>query len=165
MTDPTKAQPGDLLHVLATLVAFGDVLPRGAVVELTAQRIESTRDRLGRSWLDDLSEDAQLQRWGEVRVGLGPWPEDLPAWTYSSPDWQMARERASRAAWSHPDPATRAQALAEVEHLYGPARQTSQTIGGVVDPSGNRAAARQAELARAGGVRLRSSYAPTEREV
>lgn len=102
-------------------------------------------------------------------VGTGPGRDRAGAGRSPCVDVRLAglavvRERASRSAWAHPDPSTRAQALAEVEHLFGPARQTSQTIGGLVDPSGNRAAARQEELARAGGVRLRSSYAPTERE-
>lgn len=144
------------------LIIFGNVHKRGDQIELTAERIEGNRDRLGRSWLDDLSEEGQLARWGEVRVGVGPWPEDLPAWSYGDPLWQMAREQACRAAWRHEDAATRRQALAEVEQIYGPARPTSRTVNSSPDPS-IRAAAEQDRLLREGGVRLKSRFQPGER--
>jgi len=51
---------------------------RGREVTLTATIIASTRDRLGRSWLELLDDEAaQLERWRRLTVARGPWPEGL----------------------------------------------------------------------------------------
>ena len=63
--EPIPAWPGDMLHVLA-----GAAWRKGSEFRLTAEDVEGTRDRNGDSWLDDLSETAQLARWGEVRIRL-----------------------------------------------------------------------------------------------
>lgn len=154
-TPDGKLRAGDQIHFLRAASAWGQVYPRGATVTLSAEMIAATVDRTGRSWLDQVDDD-------DPRIARGPWPEGEPPWTYGSSEWQMARERASRAAWAHPDPATRAQAFAEIEQLYGPAQATSRTHNRAADPS-VRAAAEQDRVLREGGTRLRSSYTPGER--
>jgi hypothetical protein len=154
-TPDGKLRAGDTVHFTRTTSAWGEVHPRGATVTLTPEKIAATVDRTGRSWLDDVDGD-------DPRIARGPWPADQPVWVYGSSEWQQAREAASRSAWSHHDAVTRAQALAEVEHLYGPASTTSRTVNSAPDPS-VRAAAEQDRVLREGGTRLRSSYAPGER--
>ena len=69
--EPIKAEAGMVLHVLAGgVLCFGGAFRRGDVIRLSEEDVEGTRDRNGDSWLDDLSETAQLARWGEVRIRL-----------------------------------------------------------------------------------------------
>lgn len=161
-TDTIKAGPGDLLHVLVSgTTAFGWVWSRGDSILLNPEQVELTRDRDGRSWLDDLSEDAQIRRWGRPRFGIGPWPAELHRWTPGSPEAEVAREDARRLAWSHDDPRVREQALAEVDQIFGPAPTTSRTTNAAPDPSIRRAE-RQDEARRLAGVRQVTRYSPGE---
>lgn len=62
------------------LTVLGHVLTYGDVVVLDAEAVESTRDRTGTSWLDDLSTPAQLARWGRLMVReIDPAELDVPA--------------------------------------------------------------------------------------
>lgn len=136
----TTLQPGDFIHALDDLTAFSFVWPRGSTVELTAERIASTFNRLGQSWLADLSEEAQLRRWGRVRVGVGPWPEGVDPLTPGSVEHQLARDAARREAHAQPTQRLRDAAMREVTTRFGAAPTTSITTAGPSDR----------ELARAG---------------
>lgn len=65
-----------LIHVLHDgFTAHGKVWFRGQEIEYstTDQAYLDTLDRFGESWLNsDASE--QMQRWGRVLFGVGPWP-------------------------------------------------------------------------------------------
>lgn len=137
---PLKA--GDQIHVLAGgVLFFGEALRRGDSITVTQRQIDEQRDTVGNSWADDLSEAAQLNRWGEVRLGFGPWPADLHTWLHGSPEWQEERESARQRAWRIESPTERAAARAKVEEEFGAAPSTSKTINKAPTtsdhPSGN----------------------------
>lgn len=158
------AKPGDLLHILAGgILVFGNAYRRGDVIELTAEMIASTIDLNGNSWLDDLSESAQIRRWGQPRVGLGVFPPEMHPWLPGTRDWAEARELARRAAHRLEDPRERVAALREVERTYG-SPTTSKTLNAAADPSARLADDQRARL-DAEGVRSRSKYAPPVRMV
>lgn len=153
---PRRLQPGEHFHVLSPRGALiaGAAYRRGDTLTLTAEQIESQRDRLGNSWADDVSEAGQLARWGEVRIGLGPWPEDTPKLLPGSVEHSEAREAARRAAHALQNPDTRLAALRAVEADFGPSPATSRTVGGPSDPLLRKAAdeeraRRRAEAAKA----------------
>lgn len=60
------------LSTLADTIAL-----RGDELEVTPAYVEATRDRWGESWAEDLSDEAQLARWHELRFGQGPRPQWL----------------------------------------------------------------------------------------
>jgi hypothetical protein len=98
----------------------GTVLKQFETFEVDDALIENTRDRLGESWLlYDAAE--QTRRWGGVRFLPGEPPAD--AVIGADDEGHMyklgvaARERAKAIS----NPADRAQALAEVERVYGQA--------------------------------------------
>jgi hypothetical protein len=133
---------GDTLHVLAGgVLVFGNAWKRGDAFTLTPRMVESTLDINGDSWLDDLSEAGQLSRWGSVKFGLGPFPADLHPWIPGSRDEAEAMELARKAAWRLDDPRERAEALAELDRVFGHP-ETSTTISRTV-PSGSTPPARQ----------------------
>lgn len=148
-TRPLKA--GDRIHILAArgVLLFGLALRRGDELEVTQAQLDSSRDRLDRSWCDDVSENAQRDRWGEVRIGLGPWPEDTPKLVPGSVEHAEAREAARRAAWAITNPEERAAALQRVSEDYGPLGATSRTVGGPTDPALRAAADEERDRRRA----------------
>lgn len=156
----TMLQPGDFIHAVDDLTAFSFVWPRGSTIELTAERIASTVNRLGQSWLSDLSEEAQLRRWGRVRVGLGPWPEGVDPLTPGSTEHALARDAARREAYAQPTGRLRNVALREVTARFGSV-VTSRTLSGPSDPELARAefevreAQRQADALKASEARSR----------
>ena len=159
---PIPVAPGEILHVLAGgILAFGIAWRRGDTFTLTPEMVASTVDLAGHTWLDDLSEAAQVRRWGAPRFGIGPWPEDLHSWLPGTRDQAEARETARLAAHRLEDPRERMHALREVERTYG-SQSTSKTINSAPDPSA-RLAQGQRDRLDAGGVRVRSSYAPGRR--
>ncbi len=135
MTDhqPVPAKPRDVLHVLSGgVLAFGIALRRGDTIQLSAAMVASTMNAEGHSWLDDISEAGQVKRWGEVRFGLGPWPEGLHKWLAPHDavwldEFNSAREDALR----QPTEAQRHAALAEVKARFGDAPQSSRTLRSV----------------------------------
>lgn len=126
-TKSNGAKAGAKIHFLDATTTFGFVFNRGDEIVLTADNIEMATDKNGVSWLDDLSEDAQVARWGRVRIGLGPWPESAAKWFYGDPEWAELREQARKRAW-RAFPEDRAAALAAVEEEFGPAPSTSKTL-------------------------------------
>lgn len=164
MTETTTALPlraGDQLHVLAGgLLLWGEALRRGDVLTVTQEQIDRS------PWTADLSEAAQLARWGTVRLGIGPWPEGLPLWgEVGDPVWTEARERARQEAYRQPTAEQRDAALREVQRIYGPAAPTSRTLSAPASSPQQRAAEEQRRRLDAQGVQVRNSYAPERRSV
>ncbi|GAA4678471.1 hypothetical protein [Frondihabitans cladoniiphilus] len=125
---------GEEIHFFGSITVMVDdfrswVAAYGSVVSITAEMVESSRDRHGDSWLD-LADDASRQerRWGQVMFARGPWPDGLPRLLPGSDDWAEARENARKAAHHLLTPDERRAALATVEMEYGPAPKTSRTI-------------------------------------
>lgn len=124
-----KPEPGSQFHVLRAITiangvglhAQAEVVERGRTLTVTAGMYESTQDKFGRSWMDDIADEAaQVQRWGEVRVAPGPWPTDEPTWTtHGDAEWEQQHERARALAFSVADEAERAAALRAVRATYG----------------------------------------------
>jgi hypothetical protein len=155
-----------VLHVLSGgLLLFGEARKRGDVLTVTQRDIDAQRDREGRSWCDDLSEAAQLDRWGSIRLGLGPWPEDLAVWTeVGDPVWVEHRERARREAYSQPTAEARDAAVREVRRIYGEAPSTSRTLNAATSSPEIRTAEEQRRRLDAAGPRQVTRYAPPRRE-
>ena len=163
-TDAIPVGPGDTIHVLAGgILAFGIAWRRGDTFTLTPEMVASTVDLAGHTWLDDLSENAQVRRWGAPRFGLGVFPPEMHPWLPGTRDWAEARETARRAAHQLLDPRERVAALREVERTYG-SPTTSKTLNAAPDPSARLADDQRARL-DAEGVRSRSKYAPPVRMV
>lgn len=157
--------PGDTLHCLRSglTISLGGgslmsgravVLERGQTFTVTSEMIAATRDRHGSldgSWLSLVyDEPGQIARYGAVTVRPGPAPADLRPWEYGTPDWHNARDAARRRAYALPSEAERADALAEVERIYGPARSTSATTATYREHHTERAAREQADRVRRG---------------
>jgi hypothetical protein len=120
----TRPQIGDTIHALDAVTFAGHVWPRGSEIVLEQQHFDLATNRLGQCWLDDLSEAAQVARWGRQRFGLGTWPTDetgrpVPTWERGSSEWELARQRATAAAWSEADFEVRAAKLDEIETVFG----------------------------------------------
>jgi hypothetical protein len=131
----TAPTPGSQIHALHTglTLATGDttgsvVLLRGQVFTVTDALLAANRDRLGQCFLDDLSDAAQINRWGRVMLSAGPSPADLTPWEPGGPEHAEAREEARKAAWGLSTQHERAEALAAVQARYGAAPLTSKTI-------------------------------------
>jgi hypothetical protein len=157
--NPIPVGPGDVLHCLGSVLVFGNAWKRGDTFTLSREMVQATVDLNGDTWLDDLSESAQVRRWGEPRIGVGPWPEDLlHPWVPGSRDEAEARELARKRAHRLDDPEAKRQALAEVQRVFG-AAPTSQTLNKAANPSARLADDQRARL-DAEGVRSSSKYAP-----
>lgn len=168
-------QPGDIIHgldegglaIARSVNIFGQasvILRRGDELVVDQEMIDASRDRDGNvTWPAlVLDEAAQVEKWGTVRLRAGRAPADLRPWVHGSALWRDMRERARREAHALPSAEARADALAEVERVYGAAPVTSTTLNQAADPSIAAAEAQQRRLAAA-GVRQHSSYAPRER--
>lgn len=128
-----------------------EISQRGQTVTITADMLEAS------PWIARYlgDEPGQVERWGEVRIAPGPFPDDAMPWAYGSPAWQEQREDARRRAWAIADPEERAAARAEVERRFGPAPQTSKSTE-IPEHYTERMAREQAErLARGAGDRRR----------
>jgi hypothetical protein len=123
--------PGDTIHCLDAVTAWGAVWPRGSVITLTADQIAATVNRHGQSWLSDLSEEAQLRRWGRVRLGVGDWPEGEQVLIPGSVEHALARTKAREQAMGAP-PRDREAELRRVREEFGTVT-TSTTLGGPTD--------------------------------
>lgn len=133
MTTKKTVKPGDRLTLLSALTLptsdlSGDVFPRGFVVTVTSDLIERTKDRNGASWLDDLSDEAQIARWQEVKIVLGDQSETVLWWNGGdSASRGLARTQVGERAREISDPAERRKAIAEADELYG-RKMTSHVI-------------------------------------
>lgn len=128
-------RPGDRFHWLRSGVVFrvsedwggSEISQRGQTVTVTDALLRANRDRLGGSWLDLLTDEAQITQWGEIRWRPGPAPADLQPWTPGSAEQDIARDRARAAAWALPEGPGRDQALANVDKMFGRLK-TSRTL-------------------------------------
>lgn len=121
-------KPGDQIHILVTGVTLsvGDFFPsyvgrRGDTITVTEAMIEASRDRNGKSWLDAVAAG------DDSRIGLGPFPSDVPALLPGSLEFQAERERRREQAWLIPTVAEREAALAEVYRDFGSLRPTGSS--------------------------------------
>jgi hypothetical protein len=136
MTNNKLPVAGDQFHFLKSGVTFAsslnfaaasEVSRRGQTVTVTDSLIEASLDRDGNSWLSLLDdEDAQIEKWGEVRFALGP-AVGIHEWTPGSPEGRIERDRRHALAWATIDPVERAEALLAVKREFPPA-MTSRTL-------------------------------------
>lgn len=74
--DTTSGDDDIVIHILRDGATFaGRVWYLGQTVRFPrgGSAYEETRDRNGVSWLDDLSDEAQIRRYGKLLFGVGPW--------------------------------------------------------------------------------------------
>lgn len=166
-TETIQPQPGDVLHILAGgLMLFGQAYRRGDTLVLQPDHFERSRDRHGDSWLSDLSEEAQVSRWGAVKLGIGRFPSDLPTWSVvGDPVWVEQYAAARAAAYAQPSQTGRDDALRELRQRFGAPPTTSRTVKVMDSSPEQRAAAEQRARLDAEGVKARSVYGPPRREV
>jgi len=130
------------------------ILQRGQTITITSSMLDAHRDRHGElsGWIGIVhDEDAQVRRFGEVIARAGEAPADLKPWTRGDADWQVARDRARRDAYSRPE-GERAAALAAVDAEYGPAANTSTETARYREHFTERQAREQSERIRRGIV-------------
>lgn len=135
MTENKISEP-----IIVTVLASGSVLPfndyenrayyRGEVVELTAEQVEGTRDRLGKTIADTIrSEEVQLARWGILRFREGSDTSDIG---YIGDDDSTVtfrkRELAEERAKNLPSRAERVAGLKAVTDAYGQKDTGQRTI-------------------------------------
>lgn len=100
---------------------------RGEVVTLTPEHVESTKDKNGNSWLD-LTEDAQLERWGEIRFRHGDHSAEVgfigdDDSTVRFRRREIAVQRAQKIA----DAAERKAEFARINATFGAAQSTQRS--------------------------------------
>ncbi|WEK62090.1 MAG: hypothetical protein P0Y60_04860 [Candidatus Microbacterium colombiense] len=125
------------------------ILLRGDEIQIDQEMLEAKRDRFGNpGWSGVLhDEQAQVERWGAVRLRPGRAPQDLEPWTPGSALWAEQREKARREAHGLPTAEARSEALAEVHRRFGAAPTTSVVLNSARTPS-ERAAAEQSQRIR-----------------
>lgn len=123
------AQPGDTITVAVSGVTIntgqfsmggGVVLTRGDHFILTSAMVEASRDRNGEpTWPSIIhDEEAQRQKWGQVRFMLGR--HEIEPWAVPGDAlWELHNRRALDAARSIVDADARAEALAKVRDRFG----------------------------------------------
>ena len=160
---PIPVVPGDTIHAViggctistgAGFLASAHITTAGENIIITAKMIDASFSASGRSWMSLLgNDDAQVQRWGEVRFRIGPAPANAPTWnSHGSVEWHRARDAAKAEAWAMPTAEARAAALAAVNERFGPLASTA-TYWTQEDPSIKAAAAQQQALDE-GGLRF-----------
>jgi hypothetical protein len=160
---PLPVKPGEQFHAKLSGVTFptgggftsgGHVTKAGETYTVTQQLIDASISASGRSWLAIIGDDeAQIQKWGSVRFGLGPAASDAPSWNaVGDPDWHRARDAARGEAWNQPTAEARNTALAAMNAKFGPAPVTA-IYSVSVDPSIRQAEEQQRKL-NEGGVRF-----------
>jgi hypothetical protein len=101
---------------------------RGEVVTLSPELVEMTRDRHGNSWLD-LTEDQQVERWGDVRFKRGDHSAEVAfVGDDDSTVRYRRRENAVMVAQKIADPAERKAAFAEITATYGASPSSQRTL-------------------------------------
>lgn len=131
MNTAKKPVAGDLIHFRSSMsVALGSsngrVFHRGEELELTADIIESAKDRNGNSWLD-LDPGEQVQRYGKQIWGIGPVPADIEWWNApgDTASRDVAKIRARDIAAKISDPTEREAAWAAARKNFGGTDATS----------------------------------------
>jgi hypothetical protein len=137
MTTNTRPEPGEQIHFRESGFTFAvsegysgtHVSRRGQTITVTAALIEASVDRNGDSWLDLVDDElGQIERWGSVQFGRGPFPEDEPLYVRGTVEWADARAAANKRAHSLPDGPEKAAAFREVFEVFGPGMPTSRTL-------------------------------------
>lgn len=136
MTENNIPAVGSAFHVLSAL-SFrltenqSVSATRGQTFTVTDELVAANLDRRGNSWLSLLDDpDAQVERWGEVKVAPGECPESITWWNGPGDDASrsLARSLAIDNIKTHvKDPSLAANKLAEVDTIYGRA-STSRSI-------------------------------------
>jgi hypothetical protein len=126
MTDlPT---PGTKIHALQAIVLCDVALRRGDTLILTQKMIDLTINVNGKSFLsiaDD--EEAQIEKWGQVKFGLGEFPKGVSPFVAGSADEDVERERRRQIAWSNTNEEERRAELRAIRDEFGSAK-TSRTL-------------------------------------
>ena len=134
MTTEHALKPGDQFTLLGSLTLptggfSAQVFHRGKVVTVTDDLIQRTKDRHGYSWLSDVSEEAQMARWGKLLIAIGDQSGDVLWWNSGNPaDRNLARQlarEAVRADFAEKDTPGVTAALREVDKKFGGAAPTS----------------------------------------
>lgn len=73
------------------------VAKRGDEWHVTPAVVESTRDRFGHSWVEDLTGEAQISNWGKVMLLEGERPDWLTTELESAADAKAKADRLERA--------------------------------------------------------------------
>lgn len=74
--DTASGDDDIVIHILRDGVTFASrVWYLGQTIRFprSGAAYQDTLDRNGKSWLDDLSEETQIRRYGKVLFGVGPW--------------------------------------------------------------------------------------------
>lgn len=100
---PTRDQIPDCVTALGPITLAGIVRSRAEVVELDSRTVAATIDLAGRTFLEDLSPEAQERRWGKQMLMSGNHAEtlrraDLEAQKDAEEVREAARERDGRNA-------------------------------------------------------------------
>ena len=153
------------ISILRSSSIFGApsiTLYRGHEIEIDQAMLDADQDRWGRpSWsalLDD--EEAQIAKWGFVRLRAGRAPRDLQPWTHGSALWAEKREAARREAWAQPTAEGRAEALSDVQRVYGDGPVTS-TVLNTAKTASERAYDEQAERIAASAAKGTPNVGPS----
>lgn len=137
MTTDNSLKPGDRFTLLASMTLptggfSAEVYHRGRVFTVTENLIERTRDRHGKTWLSDISDEAQIQRWGKVLIAEGDQSADVLWWNAEGDEAsrslarQLARER-TKADFAETGGPGYAAALREVDRQFGGHGLTSRS--------------------------------------
>jgi hypothetical protein len=127
MTTPEKiaVQVGDKITALTPVTipnpaggAAGLNMQRGAVLTITESFVEDTKDRTGYTWLSDLSETAQINRWGEQRFIVGDASNRILWWEGDSSSAKIAFEHEMSNASRIADPEERAATVVAIRDKF-----------------------------------------------
>jgi hypothetical protein len=151
----TPWSPGETVTVLCGGMSINTGVPlrdishvyrRSDKFTVTAATIEH------QSWLLDLAddEDAQISRWGEVRLRRGT-HEVTPWLAVGDPIWTVMHDDARRVALSHVDPEGRQRAMEQVRERFGVKPQTPSHSFQYTDNAQQRRLAEDAAARKANG--------------
>lgn len=123
---------GEVFHVLEPFTlasgfnstSASRIVKRGETITITQKHVDASRDRNGRSWLEEAMAPGAVS----TRIAPGPWPSGKAPWRVGDRNWADAREQARLEAWAQPTEELQHEALREVHRKFGPSAPTNQTI-------------------------------------
>jgi hypothetical protein len=137
MTTNHLATPAAQFHFLTSGVLWHARTPNmwGGTSEVSrrGQTVTITQDMLEASpWIARYlgDEEAQIAKWGEVRIAPGAFPDDLDPWTPGTPEAEAAYWKAHDAAWAETDPAERDRKLRTLREQFGAAPSAQRSSSG-----------------------------------
>lgn len=122
------------IHVPAPGTSGGRVMEYGMELDVTPELYELSKDRINRSWLDDLSDSAQIARWKEIKIRIGSWPEGEPRVQPGSLEWWTQYDVKRAEAFAIVDEVQQAKMLGLIAQVYGQPT-TSRTLRHYVGPN------------------------------